>query len=29
MREPAEIVKELEAHAELPPGSEERFFATA
>jgi hypothetical protein len=26
MREPAEIVKELEAHAELPPGSEERFF---
>jgi hypothetical protein len=26
MREPAEIVKKLEAHAELPPGSEERFF---
>src|SRR5215217_6712147 len=26
MREPAEIVRELEAHAELPPGSEERFF---
>jgi hypothetical protein len=26
MREPAEIVQELEKHAELPPGSEERFF---
>ena len=26
MREPGDIVKELEEHAELPPGSEERFF---
>jgi hypothetical protein len=26
MREPAEIVEDLERHAELPPGSEERFF---
>ena len=26
MREPAEIVADLERHSELPPGSEERFF---
>jgi hypothetical protein len=26
MREPAEIVEDLERHSELPPGSEERFF---
>jgi hypothetical protein len=26
MREPGELVKDLEQHAELPPGSEERFF---
>lgn len=26
MREPAQIVEELERHAELPAGSEERFF---
>src|SRR2546423_15334371 len=26
MREPAEIVEDLERHPKLPPGSEERFF---
>jgi hypothetical protein len=26
MREPAEVIEELERQAELPPGSEERFF---
>jgi hypothetical protein len=26
MREPAEIVEDVERHPELPPGSEERFF---
>lgn len=26
MREPAQVVEDLERHSELPPGSEERFF---
>jgi hypothetical protein len=26
MREPAELIEDLERHPKLPPGSEERFF---
>jgi hypothetical protein len=29
MREPAQLVEDLERHPELPPGSEERFYGYA